>query len=1329
MAPPKNSASSAPVQKSLLSFFKPKSDSTPIATTSISSTSSRDPPSPSSGKEPAPLKRKETATENQAPKSSVFSSTNTQQKRTRASVTRKSQGHKTELGKGGEEDESQDEPLFPSGFAGVVEQFSRLDHTSPIKSSSRRSQTQQVPKSSTEDANTAEGDMEGVEFNMLMPPSPSPVKRKNGSSPNNHLASFGYKTNSSNTAQETNDEGSTAMNVLSTDEQRARDERRERFKRKLGPVEDEASSRAGATEDEDARPTRRRRLIVSESDDDMDQVAAEDDDYEDKPKAQSRNGGGSQRTSLPAPPPPKSSTSSRSKKSIYTPLEQQYLDIKGQYPDALLCIEVGYKYRFFDKDAEIASRELSIAHFMDRNFYTASIPIHRLDVHVRRLVHAGHKVGVVKQMETAALKSAGDNKSAPFTRKLTNLYTKATFIESLDQDEEQSFVGGRAPSSQFIMCIHEQPMGGSGPDERVKLAMIAVQPATGDIVYDEFVDGHFRNELETRLLHLQPAELIVPTEPMSKATEKLLGHLTAYSGRGTQEDVRIERTDGFIKYARAFSLVSEFYSDSLKEEQLKSKIGSEGNSADGQVKKSQKEALLKTVLGLSKELIVALSAILTHLTAFGLASIFKLSKYFECFTSRSHMLLNGNTISNLELYRNQTDGTSKGSLFAILDHTNTGFGRRLLKKWVGKPLVDKEALQERVDAVEEILALTGKNMYLDNAHAVLKGLMDMEKGVCRIHYAKSSPKEFLAIVQTFMKVSGILPEEKRCKTNADFGLSSPMLNHLIGSLSNALEDTQYFLEGLNKAAAAKNDKLLMFQDELIADKWPEIIAHRNEIIVTEEDLKEELVGIRKLLREPKLEFSTVSAIEYLVEVKNKDTAKVPKNWVKISGTKQVSRFHTPEVTQLMASKAQNQERLAMACDQAFLSFQHEFSERYEVFRDLVQNLAVLDCLFSLAVVACLPGYVKPQYVDDSVGGEVEGEDEDQDMNDEEVQQQQQQATGSLVGKQRSKSGASTTTTIDIKNGRHPMVEQLLLSSGSFVANDIQLGTNAMTGTDEKTIILTGPNMGGKSCYIRTVALLCIMAQIGSYLPADSARVSMLDAVYTRMGASDNIFGHESTFMVELQETSDILKMASERSLVILDELGRGTSTLDGVAIAYAVLKHVVENIQAVTLFVTHYPSLADVAREFPEGTVRNFHMGFMASASGSLSVSGGGGEGGDIDLVTAIDGVDGDEKAALDDMDIVFLYKLVPGVSLKSYGLNVARMAKLSGSLINKAKIKSKELEQILERRVKQRRQLQPQQEEGGEDERDQRLGRLMQIVSCKTEGQASQLIQDIARS
>ncbi|KAF9919211.1 Mismatch repair protein msh3, partial [Linnemannia zychae] len=1311
MAPPRNSSSSAPVQKTLLNFFKPKAASNAATTTSLNSSSTL---------HESDSKSNESNSVNQTSKGKSTSTARPKERATRSitassHITEEQEGTRTE-----NQDDDQDDSLFPEEFTSVVEKFSRLEHTSPIKPSARKSQDQIQSQSlkssgSMDDSLVEESNMEGVIFTRQSSPPTllnSPVKRKRGSSPNKHLASFGYKdSNQLNSANDTEDSGSNLMDTLSADEQKAREERSKRFKRKLGPIEDEASLDIETKVDrEEARLTRRRKLIISESDEDMDMVAdaVDDDEYEEKPKSKSRKETSiSQRASASVSSSTKQSLNSRSKKSIYTPLEQQYLDIKEQYPDAILCIEVGYKYRFFDKDAEIASKELSIAHFLDHNFYTASIPIHRLDVHVRRLVHAGYKVGVVKQMETAALKLAGDNKSAPFTRKLTNLYTKATFIESLDQDEEQNYIGGMAPSSQFIMCLHEQPLGGNGPDEKVKIAMIAVQPATGDIVYDEFIDGHFRNELETRLLHLQPAELIVPAESMRKATEKLLGHLTTYSGRGSQDDVRIERTDGFVKYDRAFSLVSDFYSDNLKEEQLKQRLQENVGEA-GQAKRSQKEALLKTVLSLSKELIVALSAILTHLTAFGLASIFRLSKYFECFTSRSHMLLNGNTISNLELYRNLTDGTSKGSLFAILDHTETGFGRRLLKKWVGKPLVDKRALQERVDAVEEILSLNGKNIYLDNTRAVLKGLMDMEKGICRIHYGKSSPKEFLAIVQTFVKVSGILPADKRCKTNANLGLTSPMLNRLIGSLSNALEDCQYFLDGLNKSSAARNDKLLMFQDELIAEKWPEIIAHRNDIIVTETDLQEELGRIRKLLREPKLEFSTVSAIEYLIEVKNKDTTKVPKNWVKISGTKQVSRFHTPEVTQLIASKAQHQERLVMACDRAFASFQQEFSERYEVFRDLVQNLAVLDCLFSLSVVACLPGYVKPQYVDN------EPSDQDAMTVENDEDQIMAETTGSIVETGGQSKPRKKTTTIDIKNGRHPMVEQLLLASGSFVANDIQLGTNPATRTDEKTLILTGPNMGGKSCYIRTVALLCIMAQIGSYLPADSARVSMLDAVYTRMGASDNIFGHESTFMVELQETSDILKMATERSLVILDELGRGTSTLDGVAIAYAVLKYVVEHIRSVTLFVTHYPSLADVACEFPEGTVRNFHMGFMASSAGSVTTSSNNNKG-EADLLDTEAG----NEAVLDDMDIVFLYKLVPGVSLKSYGLNVARMAKLSPSLIHKAKIKSTELEQILEQRVIDRQQKQ--------QDKATRLGRrLAQIFDCKTEDQAGQLIHDI---
>ncbi|KAF9585396.1 Mismatch repair protein msh3 [Lunasporangiospora selenospora] len=1069
----------------------------------------------------------------------------------------------------------------------------------------------------------------------------------------------------------------------------------------------------------------------------------------------------------------RSTGSKKQTKSPYTPLEKQFIEIKEQHPDALLCIEVGYKYRFFGTDAEIASKELGIAHFLDHNFYTASIPIHRLDVHVRRLVHAGHKVGVVKQMETAALKSAGDNKSAPFTRKLTNLYTKATFLESLDKDEEQfqngssgAMMGRETVTSHYIMGIHEQPQGGSGADERVLLTIIAVQPATGNIIYDEFLDGHFRNELETRLLHIQPSEVIAPTESMSRATEKLLSHLTTTTGRG-YDDVRIERTNAFVKYSMAFTRVSEFYSNNLKEEiDRENSMGSSGaaNSGDARsIARTQKENLLKTVLELSKNLIIGLSAMITHLTEFGLAPVFRLSKYFECFTSRTHMLLNGNTLANLEIYRNQTDWTVRGSLFSILDHTMTAFGRRLLKKWVGKPLVDREALQERVDAVEEILSSQEKNKYLDDTKEMLGGLMDLEKGVCRIHYGKSSPKEFLAILKTLVKVSQVLPASVRSlDKKPTFGLTSPTLRRLIGSLSDALEDSSYFLNALNGNAAAKNNKLQMFQETVLEEKWPEVIGHRSEIIATEKDFNDHLAEIRKQLREPRLEFTSVSGIDYLVEVKNKDVAKVPKAWVKISGTKQVSRFHTQDTLRLIQEKAQHQERLALACDRAFIDFQGEFSEKYEVFRDLVQNLANLDCLFSLAVVARLPGYVKPEYVDDDdkETEEEEGEGEREQANELEMDKQDDHEMtevnplleGSICKPTQGRRRVSNTVTIDIQNGRHPMVEQLL-TPGNFVPNNIHFDRNPESRVDEKTLILTGPNMGGKSCYIRQVALLCIMAQIGSYLPADSARVSLLDAVYTRMGASDNIFGHESTFMVELQETSDILKMASPRSLVILDELGRGTSTLDGVAIAYAVLKYVVEKIQAITLFVTHYPSLSEVAKEFSEGTIRNYHMGFLATTEGhsssGLKVSTSS-ETEDTNMMdlddTAPNTQDKDQalEMALDEIDIVFLYKLVPGVSMKSYGLNVARLAKLPMTLIKKARIKSRELETILEARARKANSTQMlvaptnkrkhkggdddeaedeeekgnvnESEESGQDRVGRQLSRLRQMLECKTE-------------
>ena len=271
--------------------------------------------------------------------------------------------------------------------------------------------------------------------------------------------------------------------------------------------------------------TRARGAAVGEDDGDESEDGGEDiEEEEEVPKPKGKKAQGK-------PSAPKKG------KSKLTPLEKQVVDIKMQYPDTILVVEVGYKYRFFGDDARIASKELSImcipgkmrfdehpseAH-LDK-FASASIPVHRLHVHVKRLVAAGHKVGVVRQLETAALKAVGDNRNAPFTRKLTNLYTKGTYVDDIDGFDDVAGVGTSAPATGYLLCLTEKLAGGMGTDEKVNVGIIAVQPSTGDVIYDEFEDGFMRSEIETRLLHIAPCELLIVGE-LSKATEKLVTHL------------------------------------------------------------------------------------------------------------------------------------------------------------------------------------------------------------------------------------------------------------------------------------------------------------------------------------------------------------------------------------------------------------------------------------------------------------------------------------------------------------------------------------------------------------------------------------------------------------------------------------------------------------------------------------------------------------------------------------------------------------------------------------------------------------------------------------
>lgn len=809
-------------------------------------------------------------------------------------------------------------------------------------------------------------------------------------------------------------------------------------------------------------------------------------------------------------------------------------------------------------------------------FASASIPVHRLSVHAKRLVAAGHKVGVVRQVETAALKKAGDNRNAPFVRKLTNVYTKGTYVDEIGELDESS---SGAPAAGYLLCITESKSKGGGTDEKVDVGILAVQPATGDIIYDSFEDGFMRSEIETRLLHISPCEFLIVGE-LTRGTDKLIQHLSGSRTNVFGDRCRVERVPPGKKTTatEAHTHVTQFYADRVK------------NSSQDE----QASTLLDKVLRLPEHVTVCLSAMITHLTEYGLVHIFDLTKYFQSFSTRTHMLVNGTTLESLEIYRNATDHSEKGSLLWALDKTLTRFGQRLLRKWVGRPLLDKEALEARVGAVEELLEnrSSAKVSQLESLLATTK--TDLERSLIRIYYGKCTRPELLSVLQVLQRIAG---PYSHVKGPADTGFESPLLREAVCSLPLILDTVVSYLDKINPEAAKKDDKINFFREEEQTDA-----IHDNLMSIA--SVEQELDGHRatateKLGRKVPVSYVTVAGIEYLIEVGNADIKRVPASWIKISGTKKLSRFHTPDVVRMMDERDRYKEALAAACDDAFVDLLSSISADYQPLRDAVSSLATLDCLLSLSKVASMPGYTKPTFLP-----------------------------------------SSSPPTISIQGGRHPVAEHTLPSG--YIPFDSSLASPSTTA-----YLVTGPNMGGKSSFVRAVALLTLLSQIGSFVPADSMSLTLTDAIHTRMGARDNLFAGESTFMVELSETSRILRSCTPNSLVILDELGRGTSTHDGASIAHAVLSHVATPPSPLTLFITHYQNLSRLASTLP---IQNVHMRFESTRAPDSP------------------GDEGEEE-------ITFLYEVTPGVAHRSYGLNVARLAHIPRKIIDVAGLKSREME------------------------------------------------------
>lgn len=878
-------------------------------------------------------------------------------------------------------------------------------------------------------------------------------------------------------------------------------------------------------------------------------------------------------------------------KSKLTPLEKQVVQLKTVHHDKILAIQVGYKFKFFASDAVVASQLLNIMLIPgniklddtthDKLAY-CSIPDNRLHIHLQRLLNHGLKVGVVKQTETAAIKSVeGSSKSGLFERRVTGVYTKATYMgdELLTGDptiNRSANVEDNTDTNTYILCIDEL-------QHPQKTCIVAVQPLTGDIVYDEFGDNTTRDELDTRLSYLKPSEVVFAGETASE-TAKLL-RLNNPAVTITEKPLKNE-TQVQADLVDFFAAVDE----------------------DGRSQHLSEHYILYYSVGIQR----CISELVEYLSEFSLSNIFTIPSNFSSLTdSRKCMLLPGNTLKALDVFEVQDNPSSKtGTLLWLLDHTHTKKGSRLLKKWISRPLTTRSEIEERLAAVAELRE--GAFVHVVDA---LRGAVvklgktgtDLDRLLIKVHYSatylsgKISRKEVYLMLKNLLDILDVSRKFGE-RGIADFrsACQSLLVEKLLVDLHELSQQTVVEdLLRLVDASAAWNDSNLNEQKiqffDLRNGRFGALAAELQKIADMEADLDAELASIRSLLKRPQLSYVTNLKETHLVEVRNgKAVDSLPPDWVKISGTKTVSRFRTPAVSVLHKKLQYHNDMVLKVADQCFNEFLAEVDSHYIYFHQIVSKLALFDCLLSLARAAestSAQTYVKPVLVD--------------------------------------------TQMLKVKLASHPILANLSSTQGAYVPNDIDISYD-----ENRVLIITGPNMGGKSSYVKQIALLVIMAQIGCLLPCSEATMGIFDSIFMRMGASDNILRGKSTFMVEMLESANIVHNYTSRSLVILDEIGRGTGTSDGISLAYAILRYIIEDVKRpLTLFITHYPSLHVLEQEF--AGVKNFHMAFLEKTDA--------------------------EGKQNDWPEVIFLYKLVLGVVSNLYGLNVAKLAGIPQNIIENA--------------------------------------------------------------
>lgn len=545
-----------------------------------------------------------------------------------------------------------------------------------------------------------------------------------------------------------------------------------------------------------------------------------------------------------------------------------------------------------------------------------------------------------------------------------------------------------------------------------------------------------------------------------------------------------------------------------------------------------------------------------------------------------YMILDSSTRRNLEITFTLQEGQREGSLISILDKTHTAMGGRLMKQWVSRPLREKSAVEKRQDSVEEVL----KEKVIRNKIIIeLKEIGDLERIISKISTGRANPREVVALKSSLKKLPSLIEYLKNFKVQTLKTIKDNLdpLEELVSKIQSSIIDSP---------PASINDGGIIrsgHSEEL--DELREIAFHGKDWIANLQKTEREKSGI------PSLKVSYNKVFGYYIEISNAHKDKVPESYIRKQTLVNSERYITPALKEYEDKILNAEEKIYELESQLFNEIRLLAASEVKAIQRNARYIAMLDCFISFAQCAEVYNYVKPEITEDN--------------------------------------------RLTIIKGRHPVVEQILTPGNKYAPNDCILDNE-----NNQIVILTGPNMAGKSVYLRQAGLIVLMAQIGSFVPAESSVIGIVDRIFTRVGASDNISAGESTFLVEMQEAANILNNATNKSLILLDEIGRGTSTFDGISIAWAITEYIHDNkaVAAKTLFATHYHELNEMAELFPR--IKNYKV----------------------------------EVREYDDK-VIFLHKVNPGSADHSYGIQVAQMAGLPVFVTNRAKevllnLESKEL-------------------------------------------------------